>query len=63
MSKDYKVGDRITGRCVTMGIEYTGTVAAVIPPVKYSGQFGPRYRLVDTGAHYFGGRPIEPIVE
>lgn len=60
---DIKVGDRVTGRCVTLGRYYTGTVAAVHQPIRYSGDSQPRYKLVDTGKHYTGGRPIEPIVE
>ena len=60
---DIKVGDRHTGRCVTSGLTYTGTVAGVIQPIRYSGQCFPRWRLVDTGAFYGNGKPIEPIVE
>lgn len=58
-----EVGDRVTGDCVTMNIRYTGTVAEVIAPVRYSGRTEPLYRLVDTGQCYSSGRPIEPVVE
>jgi hypothetical protein len=61
--KQHEVGDRITGRCVTMGTAYEGAVAEVLQPVRYSGQYGPRYRLVDTGQFYSNGKAIEPIVE
>ena len=50
-----EVGDRVTGRCVTMCRSYTGTVAAVLPDQ--------RYKLVDTGRTYSTGGPVEPIVE
>lgn len=56
------VGDRVTGRCVTMGTTHTGTVAEILPG--RSGQaWDRRYRLVDTGATYSTGGPVEPIVE
>lgn len=58
---DIEVGDRVTGRCVTMGSQYTGRVAEILHPAPF--QSGIRFRLVDTGKHYAGGRPIEPIVE
>jgi hypothetical protein len=58
-----EVGNRATGWCVTMNIQYTGTVAEVIAPVRHSGHSVPLYRLVDTGQCYSSGRPIEPIVE
>ena len=57
------VGDRVRGRDVTMGNSTEGTVAEIIPPLRFSGQYGNRYRLVDTGETYAGGKPIEPIVE
>jgi ribosomal protein L24 len=63
------VGDRVHGWDVTTNLEYTGVVAEVIPPVRYSGQYGPRYRLVDTGRFYAktagqaAPKPIEPIVQ
>ena len=60
--ENIQIGDRATGRCVTQGCQYTGTVVEVITPPRYSGTF-PLYRLVDTGQHYWGGNPIEPIVE
>ena len=53
------VGDRVSGRCVTLGLNYTGTVVEVIP----CRGWGFRYRLTDTRAFYFGGTPIEPMVE
>lgn len=61
--KHYQPGDRVTGRCTTNGTCYTGTVSEVIHPAPLSGQYGPRYRLTNTGQHYHGGNPVEPIVE
>lgn len=61
---DIKIGDRVTGRCVTLGRQYTGTVAEIIQPAPYTGHSGMLlHRLINTGQHYHGGRPIEPIVE
>lgn len=57
------IGDRVQGRCVSLGCYYTGTVAAICPPLIYSGQYGNRYRLVDTGESYSTGGAIEPTVE
>jgi len=54
-----KIGDRITGRCVTIGSTYTGRVVQVID---CPGESYPRYRLADTGAVYRDGSPICPIV-
>lgn len=56
------IGDRITGRCVTMGTEYSGTVVAVYEPQRYSGDSELRYRLTDTGQFYSCGSRIEPVV-
>lgn len=58
--KTHNIGDRVTGRCVTMGTRYTGTVTEVFSA---GGGFNARYRLADTGEHYGDGSPIEPIVE
>lgn len=66
------IGDRVTGRCVTLGSHYTGTVAAIHYPSGlgyYSSTptglpaYGNRYTLVDSGEHYSTGGPVEPIVE
>lgn len=57
-----QVGDQITGRCVTMGTQYTGTVAEVFGPIKSPDCGGYRYKLVGTGQFYGGGNPIEPII-
>jgi hypothetical protein len=51
---DIKVGDTITGRCVTTGTEYTGRVTEVIEPG--DGYNERRYRLADTG------RRVDPVV-
>lgn len=57
-----KVGDRATGRCVTMGHTYTGTIARILR--QGNGEaWANRYKLVDTGENYSTGGPIEPIVE
>lgn len=56
-----KIGDNITGRCVTSGLMYTGRVIEVIHPKGY-GDSSPRYKLTNTGMYYSNGRPIEPIV-
>lgn len=54
------VGDLITGRCVSIGTEHTGTVAEILPPPKYSGQHGNRYRIVDTAVDApSGGRWVD----
>ncbi|WKB50562.1 hypothetical protein [Eleftheria terrae] len=54
-----QLGQRIEGRCVSMGTTYVGTVVEVIPVY---GEYEPRYRLADTGARYSDGGPIEPTV-
>lgn len=56
------VGARITGRCVTNGTSYTGTVAEVVGPIRTPDCGGYRYRLTDTGQHYALGGPIQPTV-
>lgn len=57
------IGQTITGRDTTSGLTYTGRVTEVIPPMRYTGDYGNRYRLADTGEFYSNGRPVEPIVE
>lgn len=58
----FKVGQRVTGRCVTMGIRYTGTIARIYR--RGNGEnWANRFKLVDTGETYSTGGPIEPIVE
>lgn len=52
---DIKIGDRVTGRCVTMNTTYTGRVTEIHP--------AERYALADTGETYADGNPVEPIVE
>jgi hypothetical protein len=57
-----RIGDKISGTCVTMGSQKTGRVTEVIGPVAFPDCGGYRYRLADTGEHYYGGAPVEPIV-
>ncbi len=61
----FAVGERITGRDVSSGRTYTGTIAKIQPEAAWTGGHngGYRYHLTDTGAFYAGGKPIEPIVE
>lgn len=42
------VGDYATGTDVSLGGEKRGRVVEIIPPLKYSGQHGNRYRIVDA---------------
>jgi len=58
----FAIGDRVTGRSLG-GMYYTGTIARIVPPPPYSGQYGNQYRLIDTGATGVGGTPMEPFVE
>lgn len=57
------IGDRATGRDVSGGGEWTGTVAEILEPLPMSGRSGNRYKLIDTGKTYPTGGPVEPIVE
>ncbi len=61
----FAVGERITGRCVTRGKTYTGTIVEILPEPAWTGGHNGeyRYRITDTGEFYAGGTPIEPIVE
>jgi hypothetical protein len=61
----FAVGERITGRCVTRGATFTGTIMEILPETAWTGGHNGeyRYRLTDTGKHYVLGGPIEPIVE
>lgn len=58
----FKVGQRITGRCVTNGTTHTGTITRIF---RRGGgaNWENWYRLGDTGETYSTGDPIEPIVE
>ncbi len=56
------VGDRITGTCVSVGGQYTGTVAEVFGPIRSPDCGGYRYKLTDTGQFYGDGNPVEPFV-
>jgi hypothetical protein len=53
-----KVGDRITGRCVTMGTVHTGTVVDVIGPI----QTDYRYKIRTNETYAGSERLMEPIV-
>lgn len=58
------VGDVIRGTCVTRGIRQVGTVVEICPPLKYSGQHGNRYGIVDiAGGRHWVDQPekLDPI--
>lgn len=58
------VGDYATGTCVTMRTTHAGRVTEIIPPPKYSGQHGNRYRIVDAddyGRYIDGVRKVDPV--
>lgn len=59
----FRIGDRVTGRCVTTYLEYTGTISEISVPGVFTFPGGVRYRLVDTGQTYSSGAPVEPIVD
>ena len=55
-----RVGDFITGRCVTTGIRYRGRVAEVLTAVE--AKSGVLCRLEMTGMSYSWDEPVEPVV-
>lgn len=57
-----RVGDWITGRCVTYNSAVTGEVAEVYGPIAWPDCGGYRYKLVNTGRTYSNGRPVESTV-
>lgn len=54
------IGTTATGRCVTSGLTYTGTIAEVLIPTNQPSDV--RYRLTGTGIFYSHGGPVEPII-
>lgn len=57
-----RIGEVISGECVTMRTQYTGIVDEVIGPIASPDCGGYRYRLTETGKFYSNGNPIRPIV-
>jgi hypothetical protein len=57
------VGDRVRGRCTTMGTIYEGTVTEIVLPLRGTGQYGNRYRIVDTRVTFGNGGAIDRYVE
>lgn len=58
------VGDYAAGTDVTLGSERRGRVIEIIPPLKYSGQHGNRYGIVDADDRHHcidGVRPLDPV--
>jgi hypothetical protein len=57
-----RIGDVISGTCVTFGSQKTGIVAEVIGPIALPDCGGYRYQLTETGEFYASGKPVRPIV-
>lgn len=61
--REIRIGDRVRGRCTTVGSEHVGTVVEIVPPERYSGGTESVYHLADTGESFRDGRPLTTIVE